>query len=252
MSPSMLTMMNRRAFRNDSAKREPKDQARRDPVLDAVSLLRRVLQRDAERLPTNTAGGSFLLVLTGLPGTGKSHLSKRLQRRLPLLVLESDRLRKVLAHSPKYTPDESSRLFSACHLLIEEFLGQGRQILFDATNLTEKFRQPLRSIAARRGVPFLVVRCTAPVDLVRRRLADRGAGAHPSDYSDAGWRIYSRMHPYEEAVEGRHLNVDTSLDILGVEEEVVNVVKSGLPRRTSPDDRIEAASRGWSWVNERR
>ena len=252
MSPSMLTMMNRRAFRNDSAKREPKDQARRGPVLDAAALLRRVLQRDAERLPTNAADGPFLLVLTGLPGTGKSHLSKRLQRHLPLLVLESDRLRKVLAHSPKYTPDESSRLFSACHLLIEEFLGQGRQILFDATNLTEKFRQPLRNIAARRGVPFLVVRCTAPVDLVRRRLADRGAGAHPSDYSDAGWRIYSRMHPYEEAVEGRHLNVDTSLDILGVEEEVVNVVKSGLPRRTSPDDRIEAASRGWSWVNERR
>ncbi len=252
MSPSMLTMMNRRAFRNESAKREPKDQARRGPVLDAVALLRRVLQRDAERLPANAAGGPFLLVLTGLPGTGKSYLSKRLQRRLPLLVLESDRLRKVLAHSPKYTSDESARLFSACHLLIEEFLGQGRQILFDATNLTEKFRQPLRNIAARRGVPFLVVRCTAPVDLVRRRLADRGAGAHPSDYSDAGWRIYSRMHPYEEAVEGRHLNVDTSLDILGVEEEVVNVVRSGLPRRASPDRRTEAGRRSWSWVNERR
>ena len=252
MSPSMLTMMNRRASRNESAKREPKDQARRDPVLDAVALLRRVLQRDAERLPTNAAGGPFLLVLTGLPGTGKSYLSKRLRRRLPLLVLESDRLRKVLARSPKYTPGESSLLFSACHLLVEEFLGQGWQILFDATNLTEKFRQPLRNIAARRGVPFLVVRCTAPADLVRRRLADRGAGAHPSDYSEAGWRIYSRMHPYEEAVEGRHLNVDTSLDILGVEEEVVNVVRSGLPHRASLDGRTESGSRGWSWVNERR
>ena len=218
---------------------------------DAAALLRRVLQRDAEHLPDNAAGGPVLLVLTGLPGTGKSYFSKRLQRRLPLLVLESDRLRKVLAPSPTYTAAESARLFSACHLLTEEFLEQGRQILFDATNLTEKFREPLRNIAARCGAPFLVVRCTAPADLVRRRLADRGAGAHPSDYSDAGWRIYSRMRPYEEAVKGRHLNLDTSMDILGAEDALVNAVRSGCLQRTARDDRKEAGSRGWSWGSER-
>ena len=218
---------------------------------DAAALLRRVLQRDAEHLPDNAAGGPVLLVLTGLPGTGKSYFSKRLQRRLPLLVLESDRLRKVLAPSPKYTAAESARLFSACHLLTEEFLEQGRQILFDATNLTEKFREPLRNIAARCSAPFLVVRCTAPADLVRRRLADRGAGAHPSDYSDAGWRIYSRMRPYEEAVKGRHLTLDTSLDILRAEDVVVNAVRSGCLQRAARDDRKEAGGRGWSWGSER-
>ena len=237
--------------RNDSVRRERKSRVQQDPVLDAAASLRIVLQRDAEHLPDNVAGGPFLLVLTGLPGTGKSYFSKRLQRRLPLLVLESDRLRKVLAPSPKYTPGESARLFSACHMLIEEFLGQGRQILFDATNLTEKFRQPLRNIAARCGAPFLVVRCTAPTGLVQRRLADRGAGAHPSDYSDAGWRIYSRMRPYEEAVEDCHLNVDTSLDIRGAEDEVVNAVKSGRPQRARPGNGKEAGGRGWSWVSER-
>ena len=197
-------------------------------------MLRRVLQRDAERLPANAAGGPFLLVLTGSAGHRQISLIQETATPSSAAGLGERPVAKGAGAQPQvHSRARATRLFSACHLLIEEFLGQGRQILFDATNLTEKFRQPLRNIAARRGVPFLVVRCTAPADLVRRRLADRGAGAHPSDYSDAGWRIYSRMHPYEEAVEDRHLNVDTSLDILGVEEEVVNVVRLGLPRRAS-------------------
>ena len=110
---------------------------------------------------------------------------------MPLLVLESDRLRKVLSPNPRYTRGESHRLFAACHLLIEEYLIQDRLVLLDATNLTEDFRQPLYDIAQRVSVPLVLVRLTAPQEVVRQRLSDRGAGMHPSDYSDAGWLIYS-------------------------------------------------------------
>ena len=186
--------------------------------------LRKALAPEFARTEPGPSGKPCLIVLSGLPGTGKSHFAKELGKRLPLLVLESDRLRKVLAPNPKYTRGESARLFAACHLLIEEYLLQDRKVLFDATNLTEDFRQPLYEIVDRVSAQLILARFTAPREVVRLRLSDRGAGMHPSDYSDAGWRIYSRMYPHEEVFVRHHLNIDSSGDISESLNEVVRLV----------------------------
>ena len=187
--------------------------------------MRKALAREFAQTQPGPSGKPCLIVLSGLPGTGKSHFAKELGKRLPLLVLESDRLRKVLTPHPKYTRGESARLFAACHLLIEEYLLQDRLVLFDATNLTENFRQPLYEIAGRVSVPLVLARFTAPQEVIRRRLSDRGAGMHPSDYSDAGWRIYSRMYPHEQAIARHHLKVDSSGDISESLDAVERMVK---------------------------
>ena len=200
-----------------------------DVSLQDSAALREVLDADTVRIHP-VSGRSFLpflIVLAGLPGTGKTHFAKELANRIPLLVLESDRLRKVLAPQPRYTPGESARLFGACHLLIEEYLAQGHRVLFDATNLTEKFRRPIYQIARRVSCPLVLMRFTAPRDVVRRRLAQRVAGMHPEDFSDAGWQVYCRMAPHEEAVQGRHFNVDTTQETATVLEEVVRLVRAG-------------------------
>ena len=195
-------------------------------VQETAVPLRVALTLDFTQSQPGPSDRPCLIVLSGLPGTGKSHFAKELGKRLPLLVLESDRLRKVLTPNPKYTRGESARLFAACHLLIEEYLLQDRLVLLDATNLTEGFRQPLYQIADRLSVPVVVARITAEREIVRRRLSDRGAGKHPSDYSDAGWRIYSRMYPHEETIARRHLNVDSSGDISRALEEVMRLVQA--------------------------
>ena len=194
-------------------------------ALETAVPLRNALSRDFDQTQPGPSDQPCLIVLSGLPGTGKSHFANELRKRLPLLVLESDRLRKVLAPNPRYTRGESHRLFAACHVLIEEYLIQNRLVLLDATNLTEDFRQPLYDIAQRVSVPLVLVRLTAPQEVVRQRLSDRGAGMHPSDYSDAGWLIYSRMHPHEEVFARSHLNVDSSSDISQSLDEVVRLVK---------------------------
>ncbi len=197
-----------------------------DVLLRDSAVLREVLEGELCRIGP-VSERSFLIVLAGLPGTGKTHFARELAKRVPLLILESDRLRKVLAPQPVYTAGESARLFAACHLLIEEYLAQGHRVLFDATNLTEKFRRPIYQIARRASCPLVLMRFTAPRELVRRRLAERVAGMHPEDYSDAGWQIYCRMAPHEEAVQRQHFNVDTSQETATVLEEVVRLLRAG-------------------------
>ena len=166
------------------------------------------------------------MALCGLPGTGKTHFASKLTELVSLVVLESDRLRKLLVPKPKYTPSEHSRVFNACHVLIEDILGQGRRVLFDATNLTESFRQPLYRICDRLSVPLILVRLTAPRDVVRGRLENRSRGLQPTNYSDADWLIYCRLSPYEEPVRRPHFTVESPRDFSPVLEDVARLVAS--------------------------
>ncbi len=203
----------------DSARLDGGEVLRQD-----IDLLRTTLDRDRRTLNLDAVGPPWLVVLCGLPGTGKSHFAKRLTARRPFLVLESDRLRKVLFVSPSYTPDEHARVFAACHHLIEEYLALGCRVLFDATNITESFRRPLYEISERLSVPLMLVWVTAPRGVIRRRLADRAAGRDPATYSDADWQVYSRLQPYEEPLTRYHLKVDSSTDNTPVLDRIVGLV----------------------------
>ena len=99
------------------------------------------LREDVERLERSLNGlprpqvEPPLIVVSGLPGTGKSFLCRKVAEKLPFLILASDALRKVLFPTPQYDEQENKRLFSACHVLIEELLEKGIPVIFDATNL---------------------------------------------------------------------------------------------------------------------
>jgi predicted kinase len=194
-----------------------------------TAILRESLDPDLRRYDGQALRNPFLVVLSGLPGTGKSHFANELVKQTPFLLIGSDRSRKTLVPRPKYTRGEHGRVFAACHRLIEEFLTEGHRVIFDATNLTQSFRQPLYDIADRTGAGLAVVWFTAPRGLVRRRLEERAAGLDPGNYSDADWLVYCRLRPGEEAIECPHYVVDSSEDISPVLEGVVRLVSRPGP-----------------------
>ena len=165
-----------------------------------------------------------LIVVSGLPGSGKSHFCRKLAERLSLPILESDALRKVLFPSPDYGPGESNRLFQACHLLIEELLRRGISLIFDATNLVERHRERLYHITDQTGAKLIIVHAEAPAELVRQRLENRTIGADPLDRSEADWKIYQKMKRSEEKIRRNYFAVDTSRDIASVIDKVVREV----------------------------
>jgi predicted kinase len=101
-------------------------------VSDSLRLLERL-----GPLPEPTAK-LFFIAVSGLPGTGKSCLCRRLVKNLPAVLLESDLLRKALFASPTYSSEESNHLFRDIHHLIEKLLSKGIPVILDATNLSEK------------------------------------------------------------------------------------------------------------------
>ena len=171
-------------------------------------------------LPEPVVKPTFIAV-SGLPGTGKSYFCSKLVERLPLVILESDALRKALFSSPSYSSQESSRLFRALHLLIKRLLKKGISLILDATNLSERYRERLYNIADRLDVRLILVRVEAPPQVVYERLKTRLEGANPGSKSDADWVVYQRMKPSVQKISRNHYAVDTSKDTTPVLDKIV-------------------------------
>lgn len=167
-----------------------------------------------------------MVVVSGLPGAGKSSFSRRLVELVPLLVLETDVLRRVLVLDPTYSKEESARLFQACHLLISRLLKQGVPLLLDATNLVEAHRERLYHIAEQTGVRLVLVFVTAPPEVIRGRLQRRQEGIDgPQDHSTADWSVYQRMRISAEPLRRSHFTVDTSRDLESVMARIAGEIR---------------------------
>jgi len=176
------------------------------------------------QFPEPEAEPSFIVV-SGLPGTGKSFFCSRLAERLPFKILESDALRRTLFPSPSYSAEESAQLFQAIHLLIERLLKKGTPLILDATNLSERYRERLYSIAERLNGRLILVRVEAPPQVVYERLKARKQKEKSGDYSDADWQVYQRMKTSVQKIHRNHYVVDTSRDITPVINKIVRAVR---------------------------
>ncbi|HEY48877.1 MAG TPA: ATP-binding protein [Dehalococcoidia bacterium] len=182
------------------------------------------LKQGLKVLPEPVANPVFVAV-SGLPGTGKSYFSRRLAELLPSVIVESDALRRILFPSPTYSAQESQRLFTACHSLIEELLSGGITVVLDATNLMEQHRERLYRIAQRLKVKLIMIQVEAPRELVQQRLQGRSRGVDAEDNSDADWGVYRKMKASAQRIRRNYFAVDTSRDIAPVIDRIVREAK---------------------------
>ena len=164
------------------------------------------------------------IVVSGLPGTGKSFFCRKLAEKAPFCILESDAMRKTLFPVPDYSVKESSRLFAACYSLIEKLLDGGISLIFDATNLAQRHHERLYQISDRTGAKLVLVRVDAPPSIVYQRLQTRSSEDNPEDKSDAGWDIYRQMKPTVDKIKRNYLAVDTSRDIAPVIDKIIRMI----------------------------
>jgi hypothetical protein len=170
--------------------------------------------KSALTIPSPAPGQPVLVMLCGLPGTGKSTLARRLADQLPAVSVESDLVRQTVFTPPTYNVEESQQVHKVCHILIGWYLRHYYHVIYDATNLYQHHRQMAYRLAARTGARLVVAEITASDEVVRERLAPRRRRGtlpnSPEYYSDADWQVCVRMRSRAEPIQGEHITVDTS------------------------------------------
>ena len=173
-----------------------------------------------------TTAYPVLILMSGLPGSGKSYLSEQICAQLPCVIIESDRVRKALFREPTYAAEESAWVHRTCQVLMRRLLELGVRVIYDATNLLEFQREILYGLAERCGAQLIIVRTVAPEAVIRKRLEQRRSEGDRT--SDADWQVYRRMAQSEQRILRPHLCVDTSQDI---QEAVCRIVRAaGRPQ----------------------
>lgn len=156
-------------------------------------------------------------MLVGPPGTGKTTLSSRLAERTPLVVLNSDDIRRQLIDEPDYSFNETKRVLRAVRLAIGDLLHRNITVVLDSPNLTEWERSPFYSLADLHKARLIIVEVTAPTAVVLERLGGEPA-AEPVSIEAARGRggaqsVLPQITGRQEPITRDHLTVDTSLSI---------------------------------------
>jgi len=125
--------------------------------------------------------------ITGLPGSGKSAVSKAFldllgHRGIRAQLLASDTLRKVVTPKPTYSLEERDLVYSTLVYVARLLTENGANVVIDATGNLRRYREN-----ARREIPgFIEVYLKCPIEVCVQREAER------SETYDAPKDIYAK------------------------------------------------------------
>jgi aminoglycoside phosphotransferase family enzyme/predicted kinase len=156
-------------------------------------------------------GDVRLVLVGGLPGTGKTTLAGGLADRFGAVVLSSDRIRKELAgldpttpatagfRQGLYSPEHTEELYTELLHRAEGLLARGESMVLDASWTSRSHRRRAEELARRTHSHLVRLQCRTTADSAGRRITSRVGSA-----SDATPVIADAMaveaDPWPEAV----------------------------------------------------
>ena len=153
-------------------------------------------------------GQPRLLITHGLPGSGKTFESQKLLEREGAIRLRSDVERKrlfglgMLANSRAsgldlYQPETTARTYVQLFRLARGALQAGWPVILDAAFLHRAERAQALALAGALGVPFSIIDCQAPPQVLRERLQ-----ARRGDASEATLEVLDKLSLSAEPLTG--------------------------------------------------
>jgi len=159
----------------------------------------------------------MILLLTRLPGTGKSYLGRALAEQIGADVLDRDDMRNAIfpARDLDYSPEQNELASQVAYRVAEYILRRNpsRVLILDGRPFSRKEQvDEVAAIADAVNHQLRIVYCTAPEEVVRKRLE---ADLLDTNNAAAGRTIekYRNIRQVFEPLTYPHIVVDTSLPL---------------------------------------
>lgn len=156
----------------------------------------------------------MIIIVFGLPGSGKSYFAKRLADRLKANYISSDILRKQIVDVPVYSEDEKRLIYKKMFDIMYDYFNSKNHLVLDGTFYKAEIRNNFTEEAKSIGKTINFIEITANEELIRQRLSQERSS------SDADFEVYKRIKAQFEPYRKEHLvlkstneNIDDMLEV---------------------------------------
>lgn len=143
----------------------------------------------------------MIIMVMGLPGSGKSYFAERLAKSTNAEYISSDRLRKELLSTKSYSDEEKAKVYNVMLQKMEKVVNREKDVVLDATFHKNKTRE-LFLKKAKGTVFFIKIWAEGPV--IDERLKKSRA------YSDADHGVYELIQKQWEPLSQPHLSLKST------------------------------------------
>lgn len=178
----------------------------------------------------------MLILISGLPGSGKTTLARAFSARSGAVHLNSDLLRRELNLMGHYRPEDKQKVYATLLARASQALSEGKNVVVDSALHREESRAPFRGLAADRAVPLRWVQVRSDAAVIRERLRT------PRADSEADFAVYDKIRREAEPLAEPHLDLRSdATPLAAMVESIVQYVAAPLPEPAVPmtRERIE-------------
>jgi predicted kinase len=168
----------------------------------------------------------MLLIVCGLPGTGKTHVSKKLASKFNATHFRTDDIRKQLLEQRTYSDKEKELVYEKLFEHAQSVLEKGKNVILDATFYKNYHRKQVVKLAKQTKTPIYFIECVLSPKSVKERLENR-----KNDLSEADVKVYQKLKRNFEPLRQLHLELDTSKPFKDQFKEIQEFIKRMQSKR---------------------
>ncbi len=169
-------------------------------------------------------------MMTGLPGTGKTHLARKLTKHLlhQYVYLSTDIVRRNLFDfslhhyvpfgDKLYTQEKRDLVYNALYLITDILLTHQLSVIVDGTFYSQSKRQPLFQICQRLDQKLIIIKTVCSEEIIKQRI--QGRKKQVENASDADFNIYLEIKERFEPIIPPHIEINTEKDLSIILQEV--------------------------------